>query len=64
MEKYKDRLEEYYMFTLEEMRKCRYPIPACLDPTSKLPDDDWKETRPAATPSERKRLMALDCEMV
>ncbi|KAI7880380.1 hypothetical protein K492DRAFT_130234 [Lichtheimia hyalospora FSU 10163] len=64
MEKYKDRLEEYYMFTLEEMRKCRYPIPTCLDPTSKLPDDEWKETRPAATPSERKRLMALDCEMV
>lgn len=64
MEKYKDRMEEFYVFTLDELRHRRYPIPTCLDPASKLPDDEWKETRPAATPSDRKRLMALDCEMV
>lgn len=64
MEKYKDRMEEFYIFTLDELRQRRYPIPTFLDPTSKLPDDEWKETRPASTPSDRKRLIALDCEMV
>lgn len=66
MEKYKDNMREFYMVTLEEMKKIEYPIPPFLDSSAVLPDG-WKETHPALEPlkeGERKRLIAVDCEMV
>lgn len=66
MQKYKDNMREFYMVTLEEMKKIDYPIPPFLDPSVTLPDG-WKETHPASEPlkeGEQKRLIAVDCEMV
>lgn len=66
MAKYKNNMREFYMVTLEEMRKIDYPIPPFLDPSVSLPDG-WKETHPALEPlkdGEQKRLIAVDCEMV
>ncbi|KAI8066368.1 hypothetical protein BC940DRAFT_334235 [Gongronella butleri] len=50
-----------YTLTLEQMRDAGYPIPPSLDPSVTLPED-WKETRPGV--GGKKRLMAVDCEMV
>ena len=63
VKKFEDNMNEYYVLTLDEMKGLGYPIPTCLDPESKL-DDDWKETRPVKDPIPRKRLIAIDCEMV
>ncbi|CEP14692.1 hypothetical protein [Parasitella parasitica] len=66
MAKYKGNMREFYMLSLEEMRKNDYPIPPLLDQTVVLPDG-WKQTHPALEPlkeGERKRLIAVDCEMV
>ncbi|KAL9550864.1 hypothetical protein MBANPS3_004527 [Mucor bainieri] len=66
MQKYKDNMREFYMVTLEEMKKIDYPIPPFLDPSATLPEG-WKETHPALEPlkeGEQKRLIAVDCEMV
>lgn len=66
MQQYKDNMREFYMVTLEEMKKIDYPIPTFLDPSASLPEG-WKETHPALEPlkeGEQKRLIAVDCEMV
>ncbi|GAN04757.1 RNA exonuclease [Mucor ambiguus] len=66
MQKYKNNMREFYMVTLEEMKKIDYPIPPFLDPSATLPEG-WKETHPALEPlkeGEQKRLIAVDCEMV
>ncbi|KAI8097563.1 uncharacterized protein BX664DRAFT_257633 [Halteromyces radiatus] len=54
---------ELHMLSLKELQDGGYPIPPFLDPTSTLPDG-WKETKPAIQPIEKKRLIAVDCEMV
>ncbi|KAI8884534.1 hypothetical protein K501DRAFT_182022 [Backusella circina FSU 941] len=61
--KYKDNMREYYVLTLEEMKRADYPIPPFLDQSKELPEG-WKETHAASEPSEKKRLIAVDCEMV
>ncbi|KAI8644964.1 hypothetical protein BD408DRAFT_412430 [Parasitella parasitica] len=66
MAKYKGNMREFYVLTLEEMKKNDYPIPPFLDPSAVLPDG-WKQTHPAVEPlkeGEHKRLIAVDCEMV
>ncbi|ORE10435.1 hypothetical protein BCV72DRAFT_313644 [Rhizopus microsporus var. microsporus] len=62
---FKDNMREYYMLTLDEMKKAGFPIPTCLDPTAALPDG-WKETRPPVDGVMKpvKRIIAVDCEMV
>ncbi|KAI8374099.1 hypothetical protein EDC96DRAFT_498536 [Choanephora cucurbitarum] len=64
--KFKDNMREYYVLTLEEMRKADYPIPPFLDETASLPEG-WKQTHAAETPrpeGQLKRIIAVDCEMV
>ncbi|KAI8138008.1 hypothetical protein BJV82DRAFT_632917 [Fennellomyces sp. T-0311] len=63
LEELKDNAAEYYTLSLDEMKASEYPIPTLLDPTVQL-DDDWKETRPVKEPLSKKRLIAIDCEMV
>ncbi|KAI7850488.1 hypothetical protein BDC45DRAFT_518429 [Circinella umbellata] len=63
IKKFENNMNEYYVLTLDEMKGLGYPIPPCLDPESKL-DDEWKETRAVKDPIPKKRLIALDCEMV
>lgn len=64
---YKDNMRDYYILSLEEMRKADYPIPPFLDPSVVLPEG-WKETHPSETettnPKKPKRIIAVDCEMV
>jgi RNA exonuclease 1 len=61
--KYKDNMRDYYILSLDEMKRADYPIPPFLDPSRELPED-WKETHPASEPTEKKKLIAVDCEMV
>lgn len=51
------------MLSLKELAAGGYPVPPFLDPSVTLPDE-WKETKPALEPAKRKRLIAVDCEMV
>ncbi|KAI9246220.1 hypothetical protein BDA99DRAFT_527143 [Phascolomyces articulosus] len=60
---FENNMNEFYMLTLDEMKALGYPIPTFLDPESKL-NDDWKETRAVKEPIPKKRLIAIDCEMV
>ncbi|KAI9318358.1 ribonuclease H-like domain-containing protein [Dichotomocladium elegans] len=57
------KMEEFYVFSLEELKQYRYPIPPFLDPSITLPEG-WKETKAVKQVLPRKRLMAVDCEMV
>jgi hypothetical protein len=54
---------ELYVLSPKELVAGGYPVPPFLDPTVTLPDG-WKETKPALEPAKRKRLIAVDCEMV
>ncbi|KAI9496551.1 hypothetical protein BDB00DRAFT_785622 [Zychaea mexicana] len=63
LKKYEDNLNEYYILTLDDMKASGYPIPTFLDPQAAI-DDDWKETRAVKEPIPKKKLIAIDCEMV
>ncbi|KAI8340320.1 hypothetical protein BC941DRAFT_348984 [Chlamydoabsidia padenii] len=54
---------ELYILSPKELAAGGYPVPPFLDPTVTLPSD-WKETKPASEPAKKKRLIAVDCEMV
>ncbi|KAI8078275.1 uncharacterized protein B0P05DRAFT_579514 [Gilbertella persicaria] len=64
--KFKDNMREYYVLSLEEMKKADYPIPPFLDSSVCLPEG-WKETHASTeplAPGQPKRIIAVDCEMV
>lgn len=54
---------ELYILKLKELAGGGYPVPPFLDPNVTLPED-WKETKPALESAKKKRLIAVDCEMV
>ncbi|CAO3611640.1 unnamed protein product [Cunninghamella blakesleeana] len=61
----KENIDKNTMFTLdlEDLRGYKYPIPPFLDESVTLPEG-WKETRPSLEPTDKKKLIAIDCEMV
>lgn len=61
----KENVDKNTLFTLdlEDLRGYGYPIPPFLDESVTLPEG-WKETRPAFEPTDKKKLIAIDCEMV
>ncbi|KAI8385602.1 hypothetical protein BD560DRAFT_452573 [Blakeslea trispora] len=64
--KFKDNMREYYVLSIDEMRKADYPIPPFLDESVSLPEG-WKQTHAAEKPrseGQPKRIIAVDCEMV
>ncbi|KAI7898958.1 uncharacterized protein BX663DRAFT_479047 [Cokeromyces recurvatus] len=64
--RFHNNMREFYVLTLEEMKRADYPIPPFLDANVTLPEG-WKETHPAidtTAPAKQKRLVAVDCEMV
>ncbi|CAO3600688.1 unnamed protein product [Absidia cylindrospora] len=69
-EELKEKLEnsdldrsELYILKPKELVAGGYPVPPFLDPSITLPED-WKETKAALEPAKKKRLIAVDCEMV
>jgi RNA exonuclease 1 len=64
---FKDNMREFYVLSLEDLRKADYPVPPFLDEASVLPEG-WKETHAPIEPTTdndgRKRIIAVDCEMV
>ncbi|KAI9355473.1 hypothetical protein BD770DRAFT_411681 [Pilaira anomala] len=63
---FKNKMREYYILSLEDLKKADYPIPPFLDNSVVLPEG-WKETH--APLKERKegeqmRIIGIDCEMV
>lgn len=63
---FKDNMREFYVLSLEELKKADFPIPPSLDSSVVLPEG-WKETHPPLEPRKEgqlKRIIAVDCEMV
>ncbi|KAI8974345.1 hypothetical protein BDB01DRAFT_807117 [Pilobolus umbonatus] len=65
MNRHQHQMRDYYILSLDELRRSDYPIPPTLDPTVKL-QDGWKETHPPldGVMKEKKDIVAVDCEMV